>query len=87
MHGASSDPFSNFNSDPFGSGNKKDEDDFIDFFSGNDSKKEQQKQPDEFASIFGNNVANSMNQNKNSASGSLYNEDDILDSYDSGEKK
>jgi hypothetical protein len=39
MHGASSDPFSNFNSDPFGSSNKKDEDDFTDFFSGIDSKK------------------------------------------------
>ena len=39
MHEASSDPFSNFNSDPFGSSNKKDDDDFADFFSGIDSKK------------------------------------------------
>lgn len=39
MHGSSSnnDPFANFNSDPFAS-NKKENDDFADFFSTGDSK-------------------------------------------------
>jgi hypothetical protein len=41
MHGASNDPFSNFNSDPFGSSHKKEEEDFTNFFSGIDSKKEE----------------------------------------------
>lgn len=88
MHGSSNDPFSNFNSDPFGSSNKKNEEDFTNFFTGIGDKKVEQKQTDEFANIFGNNVANSMNMNENkNLSGGLYNEDDILNSFDSGEQK
>jgi hypothetical protein len=55
MYGASNDPFSGFNSDPFSS--KPANDDFADFFSTIDSGKKQQPQQDDFASMFGNDAS------------------------------
>lgn len=75
MHGASADPFANFNDDPFGSSNKKN-DDFNNFFNQMEGSK-QEKPKDEFAEMFGNDIS-MQSQSAPTNNGSLFNEDDIV---------
>lgn len=87
MHGANSDPFANFNSDPFAASSKKN-DDFNDFFNNMEGSKPSEIKPkDEFAEMFGNDIAMSPQTNQNNNGGSLFNEDDILTSFGANEEK
>ena len=73
MYGSSNDPFASFNDSPF----SNDKNELNDIFGTSTGK------PDDFSTMFGNETSMAAPQN----SGNLYNEDDILSSFDSGEDK